>query len=99
MYLAVPRGTADADRLRTMNLAVRSHGGLVLLALRSASVVALDDADAEQLRRDPLVGSLQGVTLNPRGVAAERLQAVFAENIRRQLQPPPIQHTSHEEQP
>lgn len=85
MYLVVQRGEYSDDVSRTIQLAVRESGGFILMVTRNGPIVAVDDRDAEALKRHHLIESVHGVTLNPRGIAAERLQQIFAENLQKQL--------------
>lgn len=102
MYLMIGRGANEADRSRELQLAVRERGGFILMVTPNGPIVALTDDEAEAFKRHALVESVHPITLNPRGFAADRLHAIFAENLRHQLQPAPnstTAHTSHEESP
>jgi hypothetical protein len=64
---------------------VHDRGGFILMVTKTGQVVALDDAEAPTVGKHPSVRSIGGVTLNPYGVAAERLQVIFAENLSKQV--------------
>ena len=55
------------------------------MTTRTGPLVALDDELAPVVEQLPLVGLMGPVALNPRGLAAERLQQIFAENLSKQL--------------
>jgi hypothetical protein len=64
---------------------VHERGGFILMVTRTGQVVVLDDSQVPFVTRHPSVKSMGGVTLNPQGVAAERLHRIFAENLSKQL--------------
>lgn len=102
MYLMIGRGAHEAERSRELQIAVRERGGFILMVTQNGPIVALDDDEAEAFKRHALVESVHPITLNPSGLAADRLQAIFAENLRRQLQPVQTNitpDTTHEESP
>ena len=85
MYLVVTRDELTDATSREIQRYLHSCGGLILMVTRNGPVVALDDAVAATVERHPLVRFLGGVQLNPRGLAADRLQRVFAENVSKQV--------------
>lgn len=87
MYFVVHKGDYSADVSRQVQLAVRGYGGLILMVMRNGVIVALEESDAERLKGHHLVSDVHPVTLHPRGIAAESLQRIFAENLRKQLDP------------
>jgi hypothetical protein len=85
MWMIVQRGEVTDDSSRQLQHAVKALEGFILMVTRSGPVVALDDAVAPQLERHPLVEFMGPVQLNPRGLAADRLERIFAANLSRQL--------------
>jgi hypothetical protein len=85
MYIVALKGGYSDDASREVQRVVRGCGGLILMVTRTGPVVALEDSRAPVVGSHPLVEYMGPVTLNPRGVAADRLQAIFADNLRRQL--------------
>jgi len=55
------------------------------MATRTGPLIGLDDSQLPAVSKHPSVGFIGPVTLNPRGVAAEQLQQIFAENLSKQL--------------
>jgi hypothetical protein len=85
MWFIAQKGEVTDDTSRELTRAVREQGGLILMMTRTGPLVALDDDAAPLVERHPLVGLMGPVSLNPRGLAAERLQHIFAENLSKQL--------------
>jgi hypothetical protein len=85
MWMITQRGEVTEATSRELQLWVRQCGGLLLMATRSGPLVALEDDDAPKVEKHPLVEFMGPVALNPRGLAAKRLEAIFAENLSKQL--------------
>jgi len=79
------RGEVTDDTSRELQHWIRRCGGLILMVTRSGPLVALDDQDAPAVEGHPLVEHMGPVHLNPNGVAARRLEQIFARNLGRQL--------------
>jgi hypothetical protein len=85
MYFAQYRGAYDEGKSRALMIDVSALGGFVLMATKGGLIVAVDDADIPKVQNHAFVELAHPVTLNPRGLAAARLQQIFSENIQRQL--------------
>lgn len=85
MWMIAQRGEVTEDTSRELQRWVRQCGGLILMVTRSGPLVALDDQDAPAVEQHPLVAHMGPVRLNPHGVAAKRLEQIFARNLSRQL--------------
>ncbi len=86
MYIVALRNGYSDESSRDVQRFVRQCQGFILMVTRTGPLVALDDSKVAAVSRHPLVGFVGPVTLNPRGVAAERLQRIFAENLSKQLE-------------
>lgn len=85
MYLIVLQGGYREDSSRDIQRLVCQEGGLILMVTRSGPIVALDDQRASKVSRHPLVKFMGGVTLNPHGLASDRLVRIFAQNLSQQV--------------
>lgn len=85
MYIIAQKGGYSPDTSPQLIRFVRECGGFVLMATRTGPLIALDDSQLPAVSKHPLVGFIGPVTLNPRGVAAEQLQRIFAENLSKQI--------------
>lgn len=85
MYFVAVRGEMDQKTSRELQELIYHNGGFTLMVTRTGQVAALDDSKVPTLSKHPIVRNVGGVTLNPRGFAAERLQKIFAQNLSRQL--------------
>jgi len=85
MYFVAFRGEFDQEISRQVQYLVTQNGGFILMVTKTGQVVALDDSKAPLIAKHPKVRSIGGVTLNPRGFAADRLQRIFAQNLSKQL--------------
>jgi hypothetical protein len=85
MWFIASRGDLTDETSRALQHAVREQGGLIMMVTRTGPIVALDDAAAAEVERHPLVAFMGPVQLNPRGLAADRLQRIFAENLSKQV--------------
>ena len=71
MWFIAQKGEVTDESSRELCGAIRECGGLILMATRTG----------------PLVALMGPVALNPRGLAADRLERIFAENLGKQLDP------------
>ncbi len=85
MYFISYRGDFSQQTSREIQQLVHDRGGFILMVTKTGQVVVLDDAEAQSAAKHPSIKSIGGVTLNPHGVAAERLQRIFAENLSKQV--------------
>jgi hypothetical protein len=85
MWMIAQRGQVTDDSSRELQRWVRECGGLILMMTRSGPLVALADEDAPLVETHALVEHMGPVQLNPHGMAAKRLEQVFAQNLSRQL--------------
>ncbi|HZP00763.1 MAG TPA: hypothetical protein VFD30_10755 [Terriglobia bacterium] len=86
MYIVALRNGYSEEASRDVQRLVRQCDGYILMVTRTGPLIALDDSKAGVISKHPLVGFMGPVTLNPRGIAAERLQRIFAENLSKQLE-------------
>jgi hypothetical protein len=85
MYIVTFRGGFSQEASRDVQRHVRKLGGLILMVTPNGPVIAIDDSHAAAIASHPQVAFLGGVTLNPRGRAAQDLQRIFATNLSKQL--------------
>jgi hypothetical protein len=85
MWMISQRGEVTDDTSRELQRWVKECGGLILIMTRSGPLVALDDEDAPIVEQHSLVEHMGPVELNPHGLAAKRLEQVFAQNLSRQI--------------
>jgi hypothetical protein len=85
MFMIGLRGGYSDEKSRDVQRCVREHGGFILMSTRTGPIVALPESELAAVEKHPAVGLIGGVTLNPRGIAADRLARVFAENLSRQV--------------
>ena len=85
MWFIAQKGDVTEGSLRELCTAVRERGGVILMNTRTGPLVALDDEVAPAVEQHPLVAHMGPVSLNPRGLAADRLQHIFAENLSKQV--------------
>jgi hypothetical protein len=85
MYLVVPKGQLTQDCSRELQRFIRSCGGFILMVTRTSLIAALENQAMGRVQKHPRVKFVGPVTLNPRGLAAERLQRIFAENLSQQI--------------
>jgi len=89
MFMIALRDGYSDDRSRDVQRFVRERGGFVLMSTRTGPIIALPEPELAAVAKHPLVAHVGGVTLNPRGIAAERVARVFAENLSHQVSFPP----------
>ena len=87
MWFIAQHGEVTDQTSRDLARAVREQGGLILMATRTGPLVALDTEAAPVVEKHPLVAFMGPVSLNPHGLAADRLEYIFAENLSKQLDP------------
>jgi hypothetical protein len=85
MWFIAQAGEVTDGSLRELCTVIRELGGVILMNTRTGPLVALDDDVAQAVEQHPLVAHIGPVALNPRGLAADRLQHIFAENISKQV--------------
>jgi hypothetical protein len=85
MYFVAIQGEFSQQASHEIQQVVHDRGGFILMVTRTGLIAVLDDSQAPIIRKHPRVKSMGGVTLNPRGVAAERLKRIFAENLSKQI--------------
>lgn len=85
MFMIALKGGYSDESSRDVQRCVREHGGFILMSTRTGPLVALPEQEVASVSKHPLVAFIGGVTLNPRGFAADRLARVFAENLSRQV--------------
>lgn len=85
MWMIAQRGEVTDNTSRELQRWVRECGGLIMMMTRSGPLVALDDEDAPAVEGHRLVEHMGPVQLNPHGLAAKRLEQVFARNLSRQV--------------
>lgn len=86
MYMVSLKSEFTPDLLREVQEHVRQCGGLILMATRNGPLALIPPANVAAVVGHPEVGFVGGVTLDPSGFAAERLQRVFLDNLSKQLQ-------------
>lgn len=85
MYFVSLQGEFSQQVSREVQQLVHERGGFILMVAKTGHVVVLDDSQAPIVAKHHAVRSVGGVTLNPHGFAAERLQRIFAENLSKQV--------------
>src|SRR5258706_15618996 len=85
VYVIAQRGDYTPETSRELQHVVTKSGGFILMVTRNGPIIAIDDGRASSIARHHLVEFMGPVTLNPRGVAAETLKQIFAENLSKQL--------------
>jgi len=86
MFLVGFNGEFNQPMSRSVQHRIRQCGGYILMVMRTGIIVALDDVQVPAVQSHPDVSLVGGITLNPHGYAAERLQHIFAENLSKQIQ-------------
>lgn len=86
MFIVALKGGFSQDASREVQRHVRAAGGLILMVTRSGPIIAIDDRKMSAIAGHPSVKMVGAVTLNPHGIAADRIQRIFAENLSKQLQ-------------
>jgi hypothetical protein len=91
MYMVAFNGQFSQGMSRNVQHRVRQSGGYILMVMKTGVIVVLDEAQVPVVQQHPDVKLVGGVTLNPKGYAAERLQRIFAENLSKQIEMKPQQ--------
>jgi hypothetical protein len=84
MFLVGMMPGFSQETSRDVQHLVKKNGGFILMVTRNGPVVALDDSRVGAIQAHPQVRIVGGVTLDPKGLAAERLQRIFTENLMKQ---------------
>lgn len=90
MFMIALEGGYSDEKSRDVQRFVHEHGGFILMSTRTGPLIALPEEELPIVAKHPLVSFIGGVTLNPRGFAADRLARVFAENLSRQVALEPL---------
>ena len=85
MYIVTFRGGFTQDASRDVQLHVRQLGGYILMVTPNGPLIAIEEQLAPKVASHPLVEHFGGVTLDPRGRAAQYLQRLFADNLSKQI--------------
>jgi len=85
MFLVAMKPGFSQETSRDVQQLVSKNGGFILMVTRNGPVVALDDSRVGAISSHPQVRMVGGVTLNPKGLAADRLQRIFTENLSKQV--------------
>ena len=86
MYMVAFNGEFSQASSRAIQHHVRKCNGFTLMVMKMGIIAAFDDALVPVVQSHPDVKLVGGVTLNPQGYAADRLQRIFAENLSKQLE-------------
>ena len=86
MYMVAFDGEFSDATSRSVQHRIRECNGFTLMVMKTGVIAAFDDAMVPTVQGHPAVKLLGGVTLNPRGFAAERLQRIFAQNLSKQIE-------------
>jgi hypothetical protein len=86
MYMVAFRGEFSQGDSRSIQHLVRKCNGFTLMVMKTGIIAAFDDSLVPVVQAHPSVKLVGGVTLSPRGFAADRLQRIFAENLSKQIQ-------------
>ena len=88
MYMITFKGGFSQDASRDVQRHIRQLGGFILMVTPNGPIIAIDDSLAPAVAKLACVDSIGGVSLNPRGRAAQHLESIFAENLSRQISIP-----------
>jgi hypothetical protein len=86
MYMVAFNGEFSQATSRAVQHHVRKCNGFTLMVMKTGIIAAFDDSLVPTVQSHPGVKLVGGVTLNPQGYAAERLQRIFAENLSKQIE-------------
>ena len=89
MYMVAFEGGFSQAMSRDVQHHIRKFNGVTLMVMKTGIIAAFDDGVAPFVQQHPSVKLVGGVTLNPKGFAAERLQRIFAENLAKQIEVKP----------
>lgn len=96
MYIVTFKGGFNQNASRDVQRHVRKLGGFILMVTPNGPIIAIDDSQAPAVAKHADVAFIGGVSLNPRGKAAESLQRTFAENLSKQVTIPAAGHSKAE---
>jgi len=85
MYIVTFKGGFNQQASRSLQQHVHHLGGFILMVTNNGPLIAIDDAKAAAVAQHSSVAFIGGVTFNPRGLAAESLQRIFADNLSKQV--------------
>ena len=86
MYMVAFNGDFSQPASRAVQHAIKKCSGFTLMVMRTGIIAAFDDRMVPFIESQPSVKLVGGVTLSPKGFAADRLQRIFAENLSKQLE-------------
>lgn len=86
MYMVAFNGDFSPETSRDVQHHIRKCNGFTLMVMKTGIIAAFDDGLVTVVQSHPSVKLVGGVTLSPRGYAADRLQRIFAENLSKQLE-------------
>jgi hypothetical protein len=89
MYMVAFEGSFSQGASRDVQQHIRKLNGVTLMVMKTGIIAAFDDSLVPFVQQHPSVKLVGGVTLNPKGFAADRLQRIFAENLAKQLEVKP----------
>jgi hypothetical protein len=84
MYLVHPKGE-DEDREALAEFIALRQGWILMATSAGSLIVAFDEAYVDAVRAHPSAELVGGLSFNPHGKAAEKLQKLFAHNVAQQL--------------
>jgi hypothetical protein len=85
MFLVALKPNFSRETSRDVQHLVKKHGGFILMVTRSGPIVALDDSKVGAVSAHSEVRMVGGVSLNPQGLATDRLQRIFTQNLSKQV--------------
>lgn len=88
MYIVVFKDGYSDVASREVQECIHQCGGFILMVTRNGPLAALEEGQVPVVAKHPRVSFVGPVTLNPHGFAVKRLQEIFAENLRKQVQVP-----------
>jgi hypothetical protein len=86
MYMVAFEGAFSQDTSRAVQHLIRKCNGFTLMVMKTGIIAAFDDGLVPAVQAHPAVKLVGGVTLSPKGFAADRLQRIFAENLSKQIE-------------
>ena len=86
MFMVAFHGSYSEEGSRSVQQRIREVNGVTLMVMKTGIIAAFDDGLVSAVQSHPGVEMVGGVTLNPQGYAADRLQRIFAENLSKQIE-------------
>lgn len=86
MYMVAFNGGFSQEMSRDVQHHIKKCNGFTLMVMKTGIIAAFDDGLVPHVQAHPGVKLVGGVTLSPKGYAADRLQRIFAENLSKQLE-------------